>query len=78
MQTDTSSQNKGEQQNAHTSQQAIGIRKDTEEAVVAAHEQAEADMEKDPDLNSEPDPAADLDEGEIARLDNDNERNPPV
>ncbi len=40
--------------------------------VVAAHNQAEADMEQDPDLNNEPDPAADLDEGELARLDNDN------
>ncbi len=30
--------------------------------------QAEADIEQDPDLNNEPDPADDLDEGELARL----------
>jgi len=38
------------------------------EAVVAAHDQAVKDMEEDADLNSKPDPAADLDEGEVARL----------
>ncbi len=38
------------------------------EKVTEALEQAEADMEQDPDLNTEPDPAADLDEGELARL----------
>ena len=34
-----------------------------------AHEQAEKDIEKDPDLNLEPKPGDDLDEGELARLD---------
>ncbi len=39
-----------------------------DEKVTEALEQAEADMEQDTDLNTEPDPAADLDEGELARL----------
>jgi len=38
------------------------------ESVIAAHDQAAKDMEDDADLNSTPDPAADLDEGEVARL----------
>lgn len=38
------------------------------ENVIAAHDQAAKDMEDDIDLNSKPDPTADLDEGEIARL----------
>ncbi len=33
-----------------------------------AHTQAEKDIAKDPDLTNKPDPAADLDEGELARL----------
>ncbi len=33
-----------------------------------AHIQAEKDIAKDPDLTNKPDPAADLDEGELARL----------
>ena len=33
-----------------------------------ALKQAEKDISKDPDLSPEPDPAADLDEGELARL----------
>lgn len=33
-----------------------------------AHDQAEKDMEKDPDLNSKPNREDDLDEGELARL----------
>ncbi len=37
------------------------------EKVVEAHEQADADMERDPDLGAK-DPNADLDEGEMARL----------
>ncbi|MCW3110242.1 MAG: hypothetical protein JWQ09_4748 [Segetibacter sp.] len=39
-----------------------------DEAVIAAHEQAEKDIEQDAELNMAPDPAADLDEGEIARF----------
>ncbi len=38
------------------------------ENVTEALKQAEKDIEKDADLNNEPDPAADLDEGELARL----------
>ena len=34
----------------------------------AALKQAEKDISKDPDLSPEPDPAKDLDEGELARL----------
>lgn len=33
-----------------------------------ALKQAEMDISKDPDLSPAPDPAADLDEGELARL----------
>lgn len=36
--------------------------------VTEAHKQAEQDIEKDPDLNLEPKPGDDLDEGELARL----------
>jgi hypothetical protein len=43
------------------------------EQVIAAHEAAEQDIEQDPDLATTDDPAADLDEGEIARLDNSND-----
>lgn len=39
---------------------------------VSAHDQAEKDMEKDPDL-SDPDPTDDLDEGELANRDNSDE-----
>ena len=38
------------------------------ENVAAAHKEAEKDIEQDPDLTSKPDPTADLDEGELARL----------
>ena len=44
---------------------------DPGERTEEAHEQAEKDIQEDPDLNDEPDPAADLDEGEIARLEGD-------
>ncbi len=33
-----------------------------------AYEQAEKDIEKDPELNNVPGPGDDLDEGELARL----------
>jgi hypothetical protein len=33
-----------------------------------AHEQADKDMEKDPDLNQTPHKEDDMDEGELARL----------
>lgn len=38
------------------------------EHVEEAHEQAEKDIEMDPDLSSKPKPGDDLDEGELARL----------
>ena len=38
------------------------------ETVIAAHDQAVKDMEDDPDLNTRPNPKADLDEGEMARF----------
>ena len=43
------------------------------ESVAAAHEQADHDIEEDPELNSDQDPEKDLDEGELARLDNSND-----
>ena len=39
-----------------------------DEKLTEALKQAEADMEQDLDLSTEPDPGADLDEGELARL----------
>ncbi len=46
------------------------------ETVAAAHNQAEKDMEEDDDLNAKPSPADDLDEGELARFeDNDYKTN---
>jgi hypothetical protein len=39
---------------------------------ISAHDQAEKDMEKDPEL-SDPDPTDDLDEGELAVRDNSDE-----
>ncbi len=41
---------------------------DKSKKVSEAHSQAEKDIAKDPDLTNKPDPAADLDEGELARL----------
>ena len=38
------------------------------ETVIAAHEQAEKDMEKDDDLNPGDDASNDLDEGEMANF----------
>ncbi|MDB5200406.1 MAG: hypothetical protein JWO92_2369 [Chitinophagaceae bacterium] len=38
------------------------------ESVAEALQQAQKDIERDPDLINKPDPAADLDEGELARL----------
>ncbi len=39
-----------------------------EEPVILAHEEAEKDIEKDPDLNLDPEFGDDLDEGELAKL----------
>lgn len=44
------------------------IDKIDKDAITQAQEQAEKDIEKDPDLNLEPEPEDDLDEGELARL----------
>lgn len=38
------------------------------EHVTEAHEQAEKDIDMDPDLNLKPERGDDLDEGELARL----------
>lgn len=43
------------------------ISKDKEH-VEEAHDQAEKDMEKDPEVHSKHEPGDDLDEGELARL----------
>ncbi len=43
--------------------------KDQQKDVIHAHEQAEKDISEDPDTD-EPDPTDDLDEGELAQLDN--------
>jgi hypothetical protein len=41
---------------------------DKPKKILEAHTQAEKDIAKDLDLTNKPDPAADLDEGELARL----------
>jgi hypothetical protein len=46
--------------------------KKAKDPISSAHDQAEKDMEKDPEL-SDPDPTDDLDEGELARKDNSDE-----
>jgi len=38
------------------------------EKAIEAHEQADKDIERDPDLATKPKPEDDLDEGELARL----------
>jgi len=38
------------------------------EKAIAAHKQADKDIEKDPDLATKPRPEDNLDEGELARL----------
>ena len=38
------------------------------ESIAAAHREAAMDIEQDPDLSPKPEPADDLDEGELARL----------
>lgn len=46
------------------------------ESVIAAHDQAEKDMQEDDDFNNRPSPENDLDEGEMARFEGDDETNP--
>jgi hypothetical protein len=41
------------------------------ESTVAAHKAADQDIEQDPDLSPIPSPGDDLDEGELARLEGD-------
>jgi hypothetical protein len=45
--------------------------------VIAAHDEALKDIEEDPDLTSKPTPEHDLDEGEIARFE-DNDTGPDI
>jgi hypothetical protein len=47
-----------------------------DEAVIAAHEQAEKDIELDGDLNMKPEPIDDLDEGESARFEDGRDKGP--
>ncbi|MDB5246348.1 MAG: hypothetical protein JWQ40_742 [Segetibacter sp.] len=44
-----------------------------DEAVIAAHDQAEKDIEDDAELTIHPRPEDDLDEGEIARFEDGND-----
>lgn len=76
MQPGNTTNTKDQQQNENA-QKSAGTQQGKDENA-AAHKQAEADIEQDLDLNSEPDSAADLDEGEIARLDNGNDEKPEV
>jgi hypothetical protein len=41
---------------------------DEKKTVIKAHDQADKDIEKDPDLTTKPRKGDDLDEGELARL----------
>lgn len=53
--------------------QADGTGKQNDQQNTAeALKQAEKDLRNDPDLNPKQDPAADLDEGELARLEGEN------
>jgi hypothetical protein len=51
---------------------AIDKHKKGKDPIAGAHDQAEKDMAKDPEL-SDPDPTDDLDEGELANRDNSDE-----
>ena len=43
------------------------------EKILAAHKEADKDIEEDPDLSPKPSPRDDLDEGELARLEGEEE-----
>lgn len=45
-----------------------------DESVIAAHDQAEKDMSEDPDLNLQPSPEDDMDEGEAANYERKDEK----
>jgi hypothetical protein len=62
--------NKDRQQFEQNKQNNDRKQQGPDEKIVQAHDEAEADMEKDPDLATNNDPAKDLDEGEMARFDN--------
>ncbi len=47
-----------------------------DEAVIAAHEEAEKDIEQDGELTIDPKPEDDLDEGELARFEDNDEGAP--
>jgi hypothetical protein len=47
---------------------AADKKQNEKEHVIEAHSQADKDLEKDPDLNTRPQPGDDLDEGELARF----------
>ena len=68
MQTDNNSK-----ETIRSHQAGNGENQSTNENVVAAHDAAEQDIEKDPDLGPAEEPGADLDEGELAQLDNNND-----
>ena len=55
----------------HTGNKSSHSKSDQQEEkenIIAAHKEADKDIEQDPDLSKKPGPADDLDEGELARL----------
>lgn len=52
----------------NSGQEILKPQQQSPKASEAAHKAAEADISKDLDLTPPPDPATDLDEGELARL----------
>ncbi len=70
MQTDNTNSGKENPGGQNAGKQADSAAK---ENAAAAHDEADKDIENDPDLAATNDPAADLDEGELARLDNSND-----
>ncbi|MCW3115832.1 MAG: hypothetical protein JWR18_4228 [Segetibacter sp.] len=49
-----------------------------DEAVIAAHNEAEKDIEEDGELSLKPEPIDDLDEGESARFEDGRDKGPQV
>ncbi|MEP6926906.1 MAG: hypothetical protein ABI834_04680 [Ginsengibacter sp.] len=55
----------------NTDKKSAGNKSDQQkenENILAAHKEADRDIEQDPDLSAKPKPGDDLDEGELARL----------
>lgn len=55
----------------NTDKKSAGNKSDQQkenENILAAHKEADRDIEQDPDLSAKPKPSDDLDEGELARL----------